>query len=134
MLKKLYNSTFEYFTLNIIYKFVALSYILYAASILIPCYVYIIKDKNVSIINIICIILCASLYLYFSTIAKIMRRKYDSIINSAVYYLLDSEDTYNIESAIEKSILYLYEHSDLSEIHYNTIAIKIVNEYTRRLK
>lgn len=135
MPKKLYNITFNYMTLNTVYKLTGLSYILYAISILLPCFMYIFKDKDASIMNVVCIILCAVLYLYFSTIAKIMRKKYDSVINSTVCYLLESEDISNMESAIVKCVEYLYEkHSDVPEIHYNTITTKVINEYMRRLK
>lgn len=135
MLKKLYNIAFNYMTLNTVYKLTGLSYILYTISILLPCFMYIFKDKDASIMNVVCIILCAVLYLYFSTIAKTMRKKYDSVINSTVCYLLESEDISNMESAIVKCVEYLYEkHSDVPEIHYNIITTKVINEYMRRLK
>lgn len=135
MLKKLYNIAFNYMTLNTVYKLTGLSYILYTISILLPCFMYIFKDKDASIMNMVCIILYSSLYLYFSTIAKTMRRKYDSVINSTVYYLLESKDIINMESAIVKCVEYLYEkHSDIPEIHYNIITTKVINEYMRRLK
>ena len=135
MSKKLYNIAFNYMTLNTAYKLTGLSYILYAISILLPCFMYIFKDKNVSLMNGLCIILCAAIYLYFSTIAKTMRKKYDSVINYTVCYLLESKNISNVEDVIVKCVKYLYEkHSDVPEIHYNIITTKVINEYMRRLK
>ena len=135
MPKKLYNIAFNYMTLNTVYKLTGLSYILYAISILLPCFMYIFKDKNVSLMNGLCIILCAAIYLYFSTIAKTMRKKYDSVINYTVCYLLESKNISNVEDVIVKCVKYLYEkHSDVPEIHYNIITTKVINEYMRRLK